>query len=111
MDAFAWSVVGSVAGVIGAVAVIVFGLAPMLRRHKEALPHAPSEIDDRASSVRACDVGIRGAVDADEVAGYVAGVCFDRPESDNVDGTARVRKVKKGGKAIGVHLGRFDDLT
>jgi len=31
VDAFAWSVIGSVAGVLGAAAAIVFGLIPLLR--------------------------------------------------------------------------------
>ena len=35
MDAFAWTVVGSVAGVVGAAAAIVFGLIPLLQRRKE----------------------------------------------------------------------------
>ena len=34
MDAFAWTVVGSLAGVVGAAAAIVFGLIPLLRRKK-----------------------------------------------------------------------------
>lgn len=35
MDAFAWGVVGSVAGVVGAAAAIVFGLIPLLRERRE----------------------------------------------------------------------------
>jgi hypothetical protein len=35
MDAFAWTVVGSVAGVVGAAAAIVFGLVPFLQNRKQ----------------------------------------------------------------------------
>ena len=45
MDAFAWGVVGSVAGVVGAAAAIVFGLIPLLQRRKEGLK-APGEAED-----------------------------------------------------------------
>ena len=48
MDAFAWGVVGSVAGVVGAAAAIVFGLIPLLRSRKE-VPQAPGEAEDGAS--------------------------------------------------------------
>ena len=47
MDAFAWGVVGSLAGVVGAVAAIVFGLIPLLRGRKQ-VPDAPGEAEDRA---------------------------------------------------------------
>jgi Effector-associated domain 2 len=36
VDTFAWTVVGSVAGVIGAAAAIVFGIIPLLRKRKDA---------------------------------------------------------------------------
>jgi hypothetical protein len=48
VDAFAWGVVGSVAGVVGAAAAIVFGLIPLLQRRKEGLT-APGEAEDGAS--------------------------------------------------------------
>ena len=35
MDAFAWGVVGAVATVVGAAAAIVFGVIPLVQRHKE----------------------------------------------------------------------------
>ena len=48
VDAFAWGVVGSVAGVVGAAVAIVFGLIPLLQRRKE-LPEAPGEAGSGAS--------------------------------------------------------------
>jgi len=46
VDAFAWSLVGSVAGVIGGVAAIVFGLVPLLAaRWQGAVPaEAPTAL-------------------------------------------------------------------
>ena len=40
MNVFAWTVIGSVAGVVGAAAAIVFGLVPFLqgRKQRAALP-------------------------------------------------------------------------
>jgi len=49
VDVFAWSVVGSVAGVVGAAAAIVFGLIPLLQRRKETL-ETPGEAGDGPSS-------------------------------------------------------------
>jgi hypothetical protein len=42
VDAFAWTVFGSVAGAVGAAAAIVFGLIPLLRGRKQ-VPVAPGE--------------------------------------------------------------------
>jgi tetratricopeptide (TPR) repeat protein len=42
MDAFAWGVVGSIAGVAGAAAAIVFGLIPLLRDRRKKPPPASS---------------------------------------------------------------------
>lgn len=47
---------------------------------------------------------VRGSVDADEVAGYVAAVRADRPVG-TIEGTARVGRVERGGEAIGIDLG------
>ena len=52
MDAFAWGVVGSVAGVVGAAAAIVFGLIPLLQRRKQ-IPGPPGQAEDGASPARA----------------------------------------------------------
>ena len=52
VDAFAWGVVGSVAGVVGAAAAIVFGLIPLLQRRKRILG-SPDQAEDGASPARA----------------------------------------------------------
>jgi hypothetical protein len=49
------------------------------------------------------DVVVRGALDADEVAGYVAAVRADRV-TGTIEGTTRVRRVEAGGQAVGVDL-------
>jgi len=47
---------------------------------------------------------VRGSVDADEVAGYVAAVRADRGVG-TIEGSTRVGRVVYGGEAIGVDLG------
>ncbi|MGK5630326.1 hypothetical protein [Streptomyces sp. URMC 123] len=47
---------------------------------------------------------VRGSVDADEVAGYVAAVRAERATGP-VEGRVRVHRVERGGEAIGVDLG------
>jgi len=47
---------------------------------------------------------VRGSVDADEVAGYVAAVRAERAVG-TIEGSARVGRVAHGGEAVGVDLG------
>jgi hypothetical protein len=108
VSAFTWGVIGSVAGVMGAAAAIVFGLIPLLNGRRKPVPEAPDAFGGAESPARAADVEIHGTVEAGEVAGYAAGVLAERPVQ-SLDGTVRVRRVKKGGKAVGVHLDRLDD--
>ena len=60
MDAFAWGVIGSVAGVVGAAAVIVFGLIPLLRerQHRKEVPPVPGGAEDRAAATGGDDVPV-----------------------------------------------------
>ncbi|MFF3227143.1 hypothetical protein ACFYV7_30400 [Nocardia suismassiliense] len=49
-------------------------------------------------------VQVRGSIEADQVAGYVAAVRAERA-TGTIEGHARVREVATGGEAIGVDLG------
>ncbi len=51
VDAFGWTVVGSVAGVVGAAAAIVFGFIPLLRGRNQ-VPEALGEAGSFASRAR-----------------------------------------------------------
>lgn len=50
VDAFAWSVVGSVAGVIGAAVAIAFGAIPLLRERRERRRSRPYQAGLRTGS-------------------------------------------------------------
>jgi hypothetical protein len=68
---FAWGVIGSVAGVIGAAAAIVFGVIPLLRERREhkVIPHTNlsvpqkgavvDDVPDPARTLRRAAAGIR----------------------------------------------------
>ncbi|CAM5328840.1 hypothetical protein [Streptomyces avidinii] len=47
---------------------------------------------------------VRGRVDTDEVAGYVAAVRAERP-AGTVEGYVRAKRVEQGGEVVGVDLG------
>jgi hypothetical protein len=48
VDVLGWTVVGSVAGVVGAAAAIVFGLIPLLRKHNQ-VPKVVDETENESS--------------------------------------------------------------
>jgi tetratricopeptide (TPR) repeat protein len=52
VDAFVWDVVGSVAGVMGAVAAFVFGFVPLLRERRERteIPAVPDKAENKAAA-------------------------------------------------------------
>ena len=60
VNAFAWGVVGSVAGVVGAAAAIVFGLLPLLRERRERgeVPPVPAAADGGAPVAGGGDVPV-----------------------------------------------------
>jgi biopolymer transport protein ExbB/TolQ len=59
VDAFAWGIVGSVAGVVGAAAALVFGLVPLIRGRREidlwseAESEPPETLDERLDKLSA----------------------------------------------------------
>jgi hypothetical protein len=53
VGAFGWTVVGSVAGIVGATAAVVFGVLPFLRVHREAPRPEPDITRDSAKAVDA----------------------------------------------------------
>ena len=67
MGAFGWTVVGSVAGVVGAAAAIVFGLVPLVHRRR-----SPGQAHSTAAD--------RGAVSPDDAPSPVAVRLAPRPE-------------------------------
>ena len=68
MDGFAWTVIGSVAGVVGAAAAIVFGLVPLLAARRRAGAAQPdTALADAGTATPgprppACPAGQAGAV-------------------------------------------------
>jgi hypothetical protein len=71
-----------------------------LRRVLERIYGTPvTFVDEQRDSVT-----VRGLVDVDEVAGYVAAVRADHPMG-LMDGRVRARRVESGGEVIGVELG------
>jgi hypothetical protein len=69
MDAFAWGVIGSVAGVVGAAAAIVFGLIPLLRNRQEGkkAPPAAGGAEDGAAAAGGGDAPVAGEVPQEQV--------------------------------------------
>jgi hypothetical protein len=64
VDAFAWRVIGSVAGVVGAAAAIVFGLIPLLRNRQEGKKVRPAAggAEDGAAGADGGDPPVVGEV-------------------------------------------------
>jgi hypothetical protein len=62
VDAFAWAVVGSVAGVAGAVAAVVFGVIPLVQgRRKARIPPAAEDLRAEVSGGPGVEVGAGSA--------------------------------------------------
>ena len=82
MGAFGWTVVGSVAGVVAAAAVIVFGLIPLARRSPESpdnappsavrLPQGPENLAGRDKLLAELDARFAAAAQAGTRPGVVA---------------------------------------
>ncbi|RDI53944.1 hypothetical protein [Nocardia mexicana] len=75
-------------------------LADALRRVLESVYGIPVSFTGESSAAPV----VRGSIDADQVAGYVAAVRADRAEG-SIEGHTRVHEVTAGGEAIGVDLG------
>jgi hypothetical protein len=88
VDVFAWTVVGSVAGVVAALAAIVFGLVPLMPRRNSQVSRMGKEADPA------------GSVSADNrVTGHDA--VLARPGVTRSGGAIRVKQARPG--ELGVH--------
>ncbi|MEU2453344.1 hypothetical protein ABZ605_25100 [Streptomyces sp. NPDC012765] len=74
-----------------------------LRRVLEAIHGTPLLFTGEPAAPQAPTV-VRGRVDTDEVAGYVAAVRAERP-TGTIEGHVRARRVEQGGEAVGVDFG------
>ncbi len=81
----------------------LLGRVDALRRVLEAIHGTPLLFTGEQGAPQAPTV-VRGRVDTDEVAGYVAAVRAERP-TGTIEGHVRARRVEQGGEAVGVDLG------
>jgi tetratricopeptide (TPR) repeat protein len=88
VDAFVWDVVGSVAGVMGAVAAFVFGLVPLLRERRDRMeiPTMPGKAENKAAAWDGDMPVVVGEIPQQPVAfqpraGLLAGLEDEAPEA------------------------------
>jgi hypothetical protein len=104
VDAFAWGVIGSVAGVVGAAAAVVFGLVPLLRDRKgrKEIAPVPGGAERGAASASGGDVpAVAGEIPQEPVAfqpraGLLAGL-----EDGGLPGRVAVVRAVTGMRGVG----------
>jgi tetratricopeptide (TPR) repeat protein len=108
VDAFVWGVIGSAAGIAGAVAAIVFGLIPLLRERKEGkeIPPVLGLADGGAEGVRSGDAPVVvGEIPQEPVAFQSRAGLLAGPENGALPGRIVVVRAVTGMRGVGkTHL-------